>query len=135
MQLGIERAWHVAHRLLQAACCICAGARLEIERVTIADSVQSSALLVEGEAIATACSFVRCHSNANAIFGGVLQTLVPNGVGAYLAALGGAITLTGPDPAAARSKTKLQREHSVMGMPLIIIGKPAGMNHEPRHPA
>jgi hypothetical protein len=120
VQLGIERTWHVAHRLLQAACCICAGARLEIERVTIADSVQSSALLVEGEAIATACSFVRCHSNANAIFGGVLQTLVPNGVGAYLAALGGAITLTGPDPAAARSKTAERTQCN--GMPLIIIG-------------
>jgi hypothetical protein len=66
-----------------------------MERLMISDSVQSSALLVEGEAIATACSLVRCHSTANTIFGGVLQTLVPNNEGAYLAALGGAIMLTG----------------------------------------
>ena len=67
------------------------GARLELDGLTIADSVLSSALVVRGSAAATRCTFVRCSVTTNLILSGLMDTFVPDGVGATLAAGGGAV--------------------------------------------
>jgi serine/threonine protein kinase len=67
------------------------GARLEIEGLTIADSVASSALVVRGSASAVRCTFIRCTTATNLIVSGLFDTFVPDGVGAALASGGGAV--------------------------------------------
>jgi hypothetical protein len=67
------------------------GARLELDGLTFADSVQSSALLVRGSAIALRTMFVRCNATTNTVLSGVMDTLVPEGGGAFLAATGSAV--------------------------------------------
>jgi len=57
------------------------GARLEIEGITIADSVQSSALVVRGSASAHRSTFTRCDTTTN-IVPRTMDQLVPDGVGA-----------------------------------------------------
>jgi hypothetical protein len=67
------------------------GARLELDGLTLADSVRSSALVVRGSAAALRTTFVRCTATTNMILSGVMDTLVTDGVGAFLAAVGGAV--------------------------------------------
>jgi hypothetical protein len=71
------------------------GARLEIEGITIADSVQSSALVVRGAAWAARCTFARCSATTNIIAFGLFDEYIPDGVGAFLAAGGAAVHLIG----------------------------------------
>jgi hypothetical protein len=67
------------------------GARLELDGLTLADSVQSSALVVGGSAVALRTTFIRCNATTNMILSGVMDTIVPDGSGAFLAAVGGAV--------------------------------------------
>jgi hypothetical protein len=67
------------------------GARLELDGLTIADSVQSSALVVGGSATAFRTTFVRCNATTNMVLSGLMDTLVPDGSGAFLVAVGGAV--------------------------------------------
>jgi hypothetical protein len=67
------------------------GARLELDGLTLADSVQSSALVIGGSAAALRTTFLRCHATTNTILSGVMDSLVPDGVGAFLAAAGAAV--------------------------------------------
>jgi hypothetical protein len=68
-----------------------AGAKLELEALTIANSTVSSALAVEGVATVTRCTFVKCSTTlANLVIGGVAEASVPGGVLAFLASAGGA---------------------------------------------
>ncbi len=70
------------------------GAWLELDGLTLADSVQSSALVVRGSVAALRTTFVRCEATTNMIMGGLMETLVPDGVGAFLAAVGAAVHIT-----------------------------------------
>ncbi len=67
------------------------GARLELDWLTLADSMRSSALVVRGSAAALRATFVRCTATTNMILSGVMDTLVTDGVCAFLAAVGGAV--------------------------------------------
>jgi hypothetical protein len=68
-----------------------AGARLDLDGLTIANSTVSSALAVEGAATVARCTFVRCSTtHANLVVGGVAEAAVPDGVRAFLASVGGA---------------------------------------------
>jgi hypothetical protein len=74
------------------------GARLEIENITIADSVLSSALVVRGSASASRCTFARCSATTNFILLGIMDQFVPDNVGekgAFLAAGGAAVHVIG----------------------------------------
>jgi hypothetical protein len=53
--------------------------------------VQSSALVVEGSAAAYRTTFVRCNATTNMVLSGLMDTLVPDSSGAFLAAIGGAV--------------------------------------------
>jgi hypothetical protein len=53
--------------------------------------MRSSALVVRGSAAALRTTFVRCTATTNMILSGVMDTLVTDGVGAFLAAVGGAV--------------------------------------------
>ena len=67
-----------------------AGATLELEGLTIANSTVSSALAVEGVATAARCTFVRCSTTlASLVMGGVAEAGVPDGVRAALVSAGG----------------------------------------------
>ena len=68
-----------------------AGAKLDLEGLTIANSTVSSALAVEGAATVARCTFVRCSTTlANLAMGAVVDANVPDGVRAFLASAGGA---------------------------------------------
>jgi hypothetical protein len=68
-----------------------AGARLELDGLTIANSTASSALTVEGTVAVAHCTFVRCNTAlANLVMGGVAEASVPDGTRAALASAGGA---------------------------------------------
>jgi hypothetical protein len=66
------------------------GARLELDGLTMAGSVQSSALVVGGSAVAFRTTFLRCNATTNMILSGVMDTLVADS-GAFLAAVGAAL--------------------------------------------
>ncbi len=68
-----------------------AGATLELDGLTIANSTVSSALAVEGSATVARCTFVWCSATlANLVMGGAAEAAVPGGVRAFLASVGGA---------------------------------------------
>jgi hypothetical protein len=58
------------------------GARLEMDGLTLADSIYSSALIVRGSAVAVRTTFVRCNATTNMVMSGYMDTLVPDGAGA-----------------------------------------------------
>jgi hypothetical protein len=66
-------------------------ARLELDGLTLADSVQSSALVVGGSAAALRTTFIRCRATTNMVLGGIMDSLVPDGLGAFLTAAGAAV--------------------------------------------
>ena len=68
-----------------------ADARLDLRRMTVADSVLSTALVVTGSASLRDCAFIRCNATTNVVLSGIVERLVPDGVGAFLAAAGAAI--------------------------------------------
>ena len=68
-----------------------AGAKLELEGLTIANSTVSSSLAVEGAATVAWCTFVKCRTTqANLVLGGVAEASVPGGLAASLSSVGGA---------------------------------------------
>jgi hypothetical protein len=73
------------------------GARLELDGLTLADSVQSSALVVAGSATASRTTFFRCNAETNVILSGAMDITMavsfPNGDGAFLAAVGAALQI------------------------------------------
>jgi hypothetical protein len=68
-----------------------ADAQLDLRRMTVSDSVLSTALVVIGSASLTGCTFIRCNATTNLLLSGIVEKLVPDGAGAFLAAAGAAI--------------------------------------------
>ncbi len=66
------------------------GAELRLERMVVADSELSSALLSDGTFTAIDCTFLRCATTTNAVVV-LAEAFVPGGAGAFLAAAGGAV--------------------------------------------
>ena len=69
---------------------VAAGGELHLQRLVVADSEQSSAVLAEGTFTASYCTFLRCTTTTNAVFA-VAEQYVPDGASAFLGAAGGAV--------------------------------------------
>jgi hypothetical protein len=72
-----------------------AGGRLEMEGLTITDSVETSALVVMGSASVTDCIFCSCNTTSNLILSGaVYEVMVPTSDGSFFGAVGGAVLIS-----------------------------------------
>jgi hypothetical protein len=69
---------------------VAAGAQLDLERLVVADSERSSAILSDGMLTASNCTFLRCATATNMVLA-LAEQFVPDGVGAFLGAAGGAV--------------------------------------------
>jgi hypothetical protein len=69
---------------------VAVGAQLDLERLVVADSERSSAVLTDSTLTANGCTFLRCATTTNVVFA-LAERFVPDGVTAFLSAAGGAV--------------------------------------------
>jgi hypothetical protein len=69
---------------------VAAGGQLDLDRLVVADSERSSAILADGMLTASNCTFLRCATATNMLLA-LAEQFVPDGVGAFLGAAGGAV--------------------------------------------